>query len=432
MRMPIWKIIILGLMVVAAIAVGGTTIYLWATLLEPLPTAVAVVGDTTRSVSTIELPSAWTPTLPPSPTVTPTLWSSTTMTLPNYQVSYDDVLERIGYLLGPYLQNVTTNSVIVAWETGGTSQGAVVFGETEEYRSTVIEQETGTRHHVTLTGLKPYTIYHYRLLIDGIAFSEDLTFRSAAGPDHTTFNFVVYGDTHFDNNHHQSIVNRAIALEPDFGLHVGDLVNNGLEPTQWDAFFEVERDLLAKIPLYPTLGNHEVSSEQYFDRFYLPGNEHWYSFDYGNARFICLQVDGMTDITVNSDQYRLLEKELTHNPKPWTFVFFHKSPFTSEYEGSREQHIRSSLTPLFEQYGVDIVFNGHNHNYQRSNVNDVIYIVTGGGGGVLSESIEPDEHLLVSRSVYHLVHITIDGNTLTGKAMTPDGEVFDHFNLSLP
>ena len=432
MRMSIWKILILGLMVVAVIAIGGTTIYLWATSLEPLPTAVAVVEDATRSVATVELPPKWTPTSPPAPTVTPTLWSSTTMTLPSYQVTYDAVSERIGYLLGPYLQNVTPNSVIVAWKTGETSRGAVVFGETEEYRSTVIEQEIGTQHHVVLTGLEPYTVYHYRLLIDGIAFSEDLTFRTAAGPDQTAFNFVVYGDTHFDNNPHQSIVDRAITLEPDFALHVGDLVNDGLEPTQWDAFFEVERDLLSRLPLYPTLGNHENSSEQYFERFYLPGNERWYSFDYGNARFICLQVDGMTDITVNSDQYRLLEKELTHNPKPWTFVFFHKSPFTSEYEGSREQHIRSSLTPLFEQHGVDIVFNGHNHNYQRSNVNDVIYIVTGGGGGVLSESIEPDEYLLVSRSVYHLVHITIDGNTLTGKAMMPDGEVFDHFNIHLP
>ena len=430
--MPKWKIIILGLMVVAVIAIGGTTIYLWATLLDPLPTAVAVVGDATKQVSAVELPPEWTPTSPPAPTMTPTLWSSTAMTLPSYQITYDGVSERIGYILGPYLQNVTPNSVIVVWETGEASQGAVVFGENEEYRSTVVEQEIGTRHHVTLTGLEPYSTYHYRLLIDGVAFSEDLTFHTAAGPDHTMFKFVVYGDTHFDNNHHRSIVNRAIALEPDFVLHVGDLVNNGLEPSQWDAFFNVERDLLAHIPLYPTLGNHELSSEQYFERFYLPGNEHWYAFDYGNARFICLQVDGMTDITVNSDQYRLLEKELTHNPKPWTFVFFHKSPFTSEYEGSREQHIRSSLTPLFEQHGVDIVFNGHNHNYQRSSVNDVIYVVTGGGGGVLSESIEPDEHLLVSRSVYHLVHITIDGNTLTAKAMTPNGEVFDHFNISLP
>jgi hypothetical protein len=213
---------------------------------------------------------------------------------------------------------------------------------------------------------------------------------------------------------------------------VGDLVNNGLDETAWNDFFSIEQDFLARVPLFPTLGNHEQLSEHYFDRFYLPHNERWYDFEYGHARFICLEMDGYANIDELSEQYQWLERRLAENTQPWTFVFFHKSPYTSEYEGPTEQYIRSKLSPLFEQYGVQIVFSGHNHNYQRSIVKNIFYIVTGGGGGELSSSIEPDEYLQTYKVAHHLVHISIDGDQLIGKAITPDGEVFDSFDIALP
>jgi len=69
--------------------------------------------------------------------------------------------------------------------------------------------------------------------------------------------------------------------------------------------------------------------------------------------------------------------------------------------------VREALTPLFERYGVDIVFNGHHHNYQRSLVHGVTYIVTGGGGAPIYRIRRADEELLAYANTYHVVQITI-------------------------
>ncbi|RLC59082.1 MAG: hypothetical protein DRI80_13020, partial [Chloroflexota bacterium] len=328
------------------------------------------------------------------------------------------------------LQSVTTSTIIVVWETDLPSHGEVAYGETEEYGLSVADPAVDTRHAVTLTGLVPYTVYHYRVTSGGAPLSEDATFRTAAGPDQDTFTFVVFGDTRTRDRVHQTVVERIRALAPDFALHTGDLVAHGNSPSDWETFFEIERELMASVPLFPTLGNHEVNNPHYFDLFYLPGNERWYAFDYGNARFVCLQVDGFVDFGPGSEQYTWLEETLAANTRPWLFVYFHVPPYSSLREGPKETEIQRTLVPLFKQYGVDVVFNGHHHNYQRSMVDDVTYIVTGGGGAPIYEITREDDHLLAYKNAYHVVYVTIAGDTLTSVGMTPEGEEFDRFTLT--
>ena len=217
---------------------------------------------------------------------------------------------------GPYLQSVTTSSIIVAWETDLPSPGKVVYGETEAYGSSVADPALDTRHAVTLTGLAPYTVYHYRVESGG----EDATFRTAAGPAQTAFTFVVFGDTRTQHQIHRAVVERIAAQSPDFVLHTGDLVEFGNVAHEWETFFEIERELVARAPLFPTLGNHEHSVSRYLDLFYLPGNERWYSFDYGNARFVCLQVSGIGGFGPGTEQYAWLEETLAANTQLWLFV----------------------------------------------------------------------------------------------------------------
>jgi hypothetical protein len=333
--------------------------------------------------------------------------------------------------LDPYLQSLTTNSVTIAWQTEEKVIGEIRFGTSGDYGDSILEDEPKRRHAIKLTDLEPDEQYHYQVFGDGEPLTSDSTFRTAKPRGGGPYNFIVVGDTQKNPSVHASIIKQAISIAPSFFLHVGDLVNIGNSPDQWVQFFNIESDLLRSVALFPTLGNHEEESEHYFDLFYLPGNERWYTFTYGDARFISLQVDyDWPDVTPASKQYQWLESTLAGNKHPWLIIYFHRSPYTSEYEGSEELHIRENLTPLFEKYGVDLVLSGHNHNYQRSKANGIIYIVTGGGGGDLSNDIEPDEYLIYHKTAYHLLNIRIEGDRLRGEAMKPDGEVFDTFTIS--
>ena len=152
-------------------------------------------------------------------------------------------------------------------------------------------------------------------------------------------------------------------------------------------------DLLNSIPIMPVPGNHEFygsSTAQsdlfipYFDIFNLPskgqsggvasGTEDYYSFDYGNVHFIALDSYGMIDGKRLSDpesgQFKWLESDLAANTSPWTVVFFHHPPYSVlGHVSDAEQELRDirlNLIPLFDNYGVDLVLNGHSHSYERT------------------------------------------------------------------
>jgi len=388
------------------------------------PTSTLPSTATPPATSTpVPLPTSTHTSSPTSmPTVAPTP-SPTFRPVPSPDVAI---------VRGPYLQSVTTSTIIVVWETDLPGHGAVAYGETEEYGASVADATEGTRHAVTLTGLAPYTTYHYRVESSGVPLSEDgykTTFHTAAGPDQDSFTFAVFGDTRTQHQFHQAVVERIVEAEPDFVLHTGDLVAMGSASPYWETFFEIERELMARVPLFPALGNHECNHPRYFDLFYLPGNEHWYTFDYGNARFICLQVDGIADFGPGSKQYAWLEETLEANTQTWLFVYFHIPPYSSAWD-AREHDVRQALTPLFEQYGVDVVFNGHHHNYERNEVNGVTYIVTGGGGAPLCVMQEREPTQVAFAVTYHFVLLEINGQHLEATVISSKGEVLDEFERS--
>jgi 3',5'-cyclic AMP phosphodiesterase CpdA len=306
----------------------------------------------------------------------------------------------------------------------------VQYGETEALGEGVNENEAHLHHEIQLTGLEPYTLYYYRVDGDRVG-----SFRTA--PDSNQhFHFVVYGDTREGVRIHRQIVDRILDVGPDFVIHTGDLVESGARKSEWDRFFRITTPLLRSAPFYPTLGNHEdfdppVYDSHYPDIFHLPGDELWYAFDYGNARFICLRVDGFPIGTYfpDEDQLMWLEKELAANDAPWTFVYFHIGVFTSREEGYLETGLRERLVPLFEQYEVDAVFMGHHHSYERIIQNGITYIVTAGGGAGLYELSEPEPGSQVALSVHHFVEIEVQGELLIGSAIDRHGKVIDRFAL---
>jgi DNA repair exonuclease SbcCD nuclease subunit len=319
------------------------------------------------------------------------------------------------------------------WDTKESSTGLVEYGLTRELGQMAGENVAALHHEVQLIGLEPYTDYYYRVERGKVA-----KFRTAANSDRTDFRFVVFGDTRGSVSVHRAIINRMLDIAPDFVIHTGDLVESGKIKSEWDRFFRIEAPLLRTAPFYPTIGNHEsfdpqVSDNKYQDIFHLPGNELWYAFDYGNARFICLKIDGNSkknSYFPDEEQLIWLEKELAANDAPWLIVYFHIGVYTSREEGYLETGIREMLVPLFEKYDVDTVFMGHHHSYERIIKNGITYIVTGGGGaGLLSELSQPEPGSQVAILAHHFVEIEVKDELLIGRVIDRHGKVIDRFKI---
>lgn len=217
---------------------------------------------------------------------------------------------------------------------------------------------------------------------------------------------VIYGDSQNNHNVHLSVVNAIMTKKPEITFHTGDLVENGESKSDWEIFNKITWDLRKVSLFYPCLGNHEGESQLYFDNFDLPGNERWYYVDYFNIRFIILDTN--IDFSPSSEQYRWLVETLRDSPYKDIIAIFHHPPYSeSNIDIGMASMIRKVLVPLFEQYGVDIVFSGHHHNYQRFYVNGIYYIVTGGGGGPLRDKDIDALHCQKFVKTHHFCFLTV-------------------------
>ena len=186
---------------------------------------------------------------------------------------------------------------------------------------------------VTLKNLAPSTLYHYRVVSDSSS-SGDNTFHTAVEP-FEPFTLVAYGDTRTNIHDHRSVVNRIIEHSPNLILDTGDLVTDGRIFLLWDAFFLVIKNLARNAPYYTVLGNHESNAQHYYNLFHLPKGggkegEQWYSFDYGNVHFVCM------DSNVRHSQEQLvLQRDFTPTMKAqrvtsnFTFHVLRFTPYIS-------------------------------------------------------------------------------------------------------
>jgi hypothetical protein len=181
------------------------------------------------------------------------------------------------------------------------------------------------------------------------------------------------------------------------------------------------------------LGNHDIRTlPNWFDLFYLPGNERWYHFRYGNAAFYFL--DNYSNFAPGSEQYRwLLDQLIADSANPdvrHIFVTFHEPPFTTSARHSNNQLVREYLCPLFERFRVRAVFNGHVHAYEHSLVNGIHYITSGGGGAPLHtewDSIQP--YTVYREANYQFVIVDVAGDLVIGTAVRVDGSTMETFTL---
>jgi hypothetical protein len=178
----------------------------------------------------------------------------------------------------------------------------------------------------------------------------------------------------------------------------------------WPRFFEPYRDVLLRVPFYPTLGNHDGNQSEkrgdlsaYLDNFFFPGGEahRWYRFDYGGlAEFFALDTTGNTEqgpprpaYEPGGPQTAWLKQELARPAPPWRIAYFHHSVFNAgprHHEERNEDRLKHWLE-LFAQHGVRMAFQGHEHNFQAAKVNErslgIRHFVTGSGGALRNQDV---------------------------------------------
>jgi acid phosphatase type 7 len=203
---------------------------------------------------------------------------------------------------------------------------------------------------------------------------------------------------------------------------------------------------MKQIPIFSTLGNHEHDAAFYYQYMKNPDPEHCYSFKYGNAEFFMIDTDQYQ--APGTPLYRWLERALATSQATWKFVVHHHPPYSSEENDYGDTNFELSnngddeaklLVPLYERYGVDIVFSGHLHMYERTwpileekvvESNGVRYLILGGSGGGL-ERAAPYRTWFTNkvRTLHHYGYIAINGNQLQYQAIDQEGNLSDQFTL---
>lgn len=177
--------------------------------------------------------------------------------------------------------------------------------------------------------------------------------------------------------------------------------------------------------LLPVLGNHDIRNGNgagQMEALGMPAR--WYAEQFGNTLFVGLDSNTPAD----AGQLQWLEGTLAASDAEWRIVAMHHPPYSAGLHGSHEPSL-AAFVPLFEQYGVDLVLSGHDHDYQRSKpVNGVTYIVSGGGAKIRPTSA--NEFTAVSWSVHHFVELRVYEEQIIGQAFGQNGRVFDTFEVA--
>jgi len=236
---------------------------------------------------------------------------------------------------------------------------------------------------------------------------------------------VVYGDSRTGHDEHRAIVAEIEKQDPYAIFHTGDMVDDGTVTDQWDTFNEITGEMTKDTWFYPTLGNHEGNADNYFENFTLPGNERYYSINIGRVHYTIL--DSAFEIGAESDQYIWAEADLKNAATKSDFqvAVFHYPPYSTGSHGDDESGMRTKIVPLLEKYGVDLVFSGHDHSYERADNNNIVYIVTGGGGASLyPQKFEKEYSKLYLESLNFCV-IEMDDENMTMTAYNEKSEAID-------
>jgi 3',5'-cyclic AMP phosphodiesterase CpdA len=195
--------------------------------------------------------------------------------------------------------------------------------------------------------------------------------------------FAIVGDTGTGTSSQYEVgaqLTKARQMFPfEFVIMLGDNIYGSERPQDFINKFEKPYQTLldAKVPFYAALGNHDDPTQRYYKPFNMNG-ERYYTFSKGSARFFVLDSNYM-----DQTQLKWLEEQLSRANDRWKVAYFHHPLYSSGEKHGSEVDLRTQVEPLFMKYGVDVVFAGHEHFYERIKPQNGIYYFIEGGSAKL-------------------------------------------------
>lgn len=357
------------------------------------------------------------------------------------------------------------------WSTEATIQTGLIqycaldqfFGFDKDNIETVESQNYETQtdlyqsitHKVELVGLNPGTDYVYRVGSNE-SFSAQGHFRTA-GNEPSGFTFIGVTDTQGSNDNDYAVWKKTLAAAlskfPDarFLVHTGDMVDDGQKINQWNLFQGAVANELMNLPIAPAVGNHDVfngnktnsNAKNFTDAFNLPKELNTgaplgtvYSYDYGNVHIAVMNTEVSNADLIKQAEW--LRQDMTGSNKTWKIVALHRGPYGATYDSA---HIRNAWTPAFDDLGIDLVLQGHDHNYVRSytmkngvKANDgkgTLYL-TGNAGGVKFYPLKPRawQKVNIQPKLQMYIAVTVSNDEMLIQAYDVKNTLRDSVTLS--
>ncbi len=355
--------------------------------------------------------------------------------------------------------NNTLNGVTITWENSG-SNDSISWGYSTSYESGIFAatQVTGYNSNnmftYTFPVLQPSSTLYYKIYDSSNSSWVEKQFTTSVDTSSGIFTFVFGGDCRGDewdfiNPYMQDWQNMAPVIpDADFTIYSGDIVEEGDDASLWDIWLDYGQPFLSDHLTYHCIGNHDNTTGSHYNTILtLPGNELYYSFEFGNSIFICLNSENADDTLQDSWLVQTLQ---TYQNKTWKFVFFHRPFYTIDNHAGEMDNKFDTWWQAFDDYGVDVLITGHSHHYIRTvpinrniDIDDAVaeygsepgqgrlQVVSGGLGAFLSLQIEFFTwYSEVIEREFHYCIANVNGNTFSYQAITQDGTIIDEVTLT--
>ena len=362
----------------------------------------------------------------------------------------------------PYIQDVRSDSATIMWTALENGAGMVIFSRDGKDPFIAISRKrlfpsTETRmsapfyqYQTDLKDLAPDSEYLCQVLLDGYALTDKDSVRFRTRPA-GSFRFLAYGDSGMGTRDQLEVAQRMDRETVELVVHTGDIAYmNGTYEEFETRHFKYYWDQMRRMPFFPSPGNHEYytgDAAPYLAVHSVPTDQvpeedrgRYYSFDWGNVHFIALDSNTPLEKAATGSKsgkmLEWLEKDLQQSGQFWRIPYFHHPPYAT---GPNERDPLSGLArqwmvPIFDRHEVELVFNGHEHSYQRSRPirnNSIaepgmgtVYITTGGGGAWLYQ-VGTAPFLATGESCFHYVRAEVNGYRMTLETVRVDGAIID-------
>lgn len=339
----------------------------------------------------------------------------------------------------PYILWVTETEAILMWETDRVATATVTCTPPGGPDQSLVVSPISVVGKAVFSGLTPNTRYAFAVDSEGKRLGDGAFLTDTR--EARRFSVGVIGDNQARPDRFLNLNRRMMRHNPDLVLSVGDIMSNGNDAAQWNTeFFSPSRDVLRFAPIYVSIGNHEAASPNF--RKFLPYPEimtgqpvtsrgHYYSYLRSNAAFMAIDI--FYGVSPGSAQYNWIKTTLASpafQNATWRIVHLHAPPYSAGWEGyDGENSVRQYLVPLFEQYGVDAVFSGHTHTYERGIRNGIVYVINGGSGALNETWGRNWPHIVKYGMFSEYSLLTFDGNTMELRCYDDGDKLFDRLVL---